>query len=224
MIIDLPSPNHDERALPIDMLLLHHTGMPTGEEALERLCDADAKVSAHYVIEEDGRIFQLVDEERRAWHAGVSCWRGERDINSRSIGIELVNPGHEWGLRAFPKAQMESLKSLSLDILRRHAIPARHVLGHSDVAPGRKKDPGELFDWEWLAAQGIGLWYHEPNSQLSESLIHQSLADFGYNMEDAPKAIEAFQRHFRPAKMDGVMDELCCAILSSLIEQIGADT
>ncbi|MGD8325665.1 MAG: N-acetylmuramoyl-L-alanine amidase [Sphingomonadales bacterium] len=223
MIIDHPSPNHDERVSPIDMLLLHHTGMPTGEEALERLCDADAKVSAHYFIEEDGRIFQLVDEARRAWHAGVSCWRGERDVNSRSIGVELVNPGHEWGLRTFPKVQMESLKSLSLDILSRHAIPARHVLGHSDVAPGRKKDPGELFDWEWLASQGVGLWHHKPQTYLPESLIHQSLADFGYNMEDASQVIEAFQRHFRPAKMDGVMDEECCAILSSLMEQIGAD-
>lgn len=222
MIIDCPSPNHDERLSPIDMLVLHYTGMPTGEEALTRLCDTQAKVSAHYFIEEDGRVFKLVDESRRAWHAGVSYWRGDRDINSRSIGIELVNPGHEWGLRAFPKAQMKSLKDLALDILKRHAIPARHVLGHSDVAPGRKQDPGELFDWRWLAAQGVGLWPQKTGFELGDDMVHQSLADFGYNMEDPVKAIEAFQRHFCPEELCGQMGAPCRAILSSLIEQIGA--
>lgn len=222
MIIDCPSPNHNERKSPIDMLLLHYTGMPTGEEALNRLCDEQAKVSAHYFIEEGGRVFHLVDETRRAWHAGVSYWRGDRDINSRSIGIELVNPGHEWGLRPFPEAQMDALRDLALDIIERHAIPARHVLGHSDVAPARKQDPGELFDWQWLAQQGIGLWPQKTGFELSDDMVHQSLADFGYNMEDPVKAIEAFQRHFCPQELYGQMGAPCRAILSSLIEQIGA--
>jgi len=221
MIIDCPSPNHDERKSPIDMLLLHYTGMPTGEEALTRLCNAQAKVSAHYFIEEDGRVFQLVDEDCRAWHAGVSYWRGDRDINSRSIGVELANPGHEWGLRPFPGAQMEALRDLALDIISRHSIPARHILGHSDVAPARKQDPGELFDWQWLAGQGIGIWPEKTGFELSDDMVHQSLADFGYNMEDPVKAIEAFQRHFCPDELCGQMGMPCRAILSSLIEQIG---
>ncbi|MCB1650820.1 MAG: N-acetylmuramoyl-L-alanine amidase [Alphaproteobacteria bacterium] len=149
------SPNFEGRAegQAPSMILIHYTGMQTGREALERLCDPAAKVSAHYVIEEDGRIFALVSEDKRAWHAGVSCWEGQTDINSLSIGIELVNPGHEWGYRPFPPAQMQSLAALCKDIMARHEI--KTVLGHSDVAPDRKQDPGELFDWAWLAAQGI---------------------------------------------------------------------
>lgn len=161
-IVERPSPNHDSReGQAIDMLLLHYTGMPSGEAALERLCDPNAepgRVSAHYCIEEDGTIYRLVPEERRAWHAGVSSWSGESNINARSIGIELVNPGHEFGYRPFPEAQMLSLIELSQEILNRNTIRPDRVLGHSDVAPLRKEDPGELFDWARLAAAGIGLW------------------------------------------------------------------
>ena len=154
MTVARPSPNHDARPAggAIDMLLLHYTGMTSAEAALSRLCDAAAKVSAHYLIDEGGGVYALVAEERRAWHAGVACWAGEEDINACSIGIELVNPGHEFGYRAFPQAQMDAVTELCLDILRRHPIPGHRVLGHADVAPGRKEDPGELFDWAALAA------------------------------------------------------------------------
>lgn len=158
-IIARPSPNYNDRAPgAINMLVLHYTGMASCEDALARLCDPVAQVSAHYLIDEDGTVYQLVAEQHRAWHAGVSFWKGERDINSRSIGIELVNPGHELGYRAFPQIQMQALADLAHEILARHPIPPDRVLGHSDVAPGRKRDPGELFDWQWLAGQGIGVW------------------------------------------------------------------
>ncbi len=160
MPVSPPSPNHNARpdGAVIDMLILHYTGLPTLQESLDRLCDPSADVSAHYLIAEEGEVHALVPEDRRAWHAGVAYWRGDKDINSRSIGIELQNPGHEFGYRAYPVAQMTSLVELSLEILGRHPIPARHVLGHSDVSPDRKQDPGELFDWAGLAAAGIGLW------------------------------------------------------------------
>ena len=170
-VIARPSPNYTDRTMgPIDMLVLHYTGMASSEDALARLCDPAAQVSAHYLIDEDGQIYQLVVEEKRAWHAGVSCWAGEQDINSRSIGIELVNPGHDLGYRNFPELQMRRLAELGHEILLRHPIPPHRVLGHSDVAPGRKRDPGELFDWEWLAGQGIGLW-PDLNSYCSSSLV-----------------------------------------------------
>src|SRR5262249_30688388 len=146
----------------IDMLVLHYTGMATREDALARLTDPAAEVSAHYVIDEDGAAYQLVDEASRAWHAGVSFWRGEGDVNGRSIGIELVNPGHEFGYRDFPKPQMESLTVLARDILARHSIPPINVVGHSDVAPTRKMDPGEKFDWRGLAQVGVGVWPRRP--------------------------------------------------------------
>lgn len=153
-IIDAPSPNFNNRALPVDMIVIHYTGMQTGAAALERMRDPAAKVSAHYMIEEDGRVFRLVTEDKRAWHAGVSHWQGVDDINSCSIGIELVNPGHEWGYRPFPEAQMQALVDLIADIRGRHAIPNNRIVGHSDVAPGRKQDPGELFDWARVRALG----------------------------------------------------------------------
>ncbi len=157
-IIHYPSPNFDSReGQKIDMLVLHYTGMKTGSGAIEKLCDASAKVSAHYVVEEDGRVLQLVEESERAWHAGVSFWRGNTNINQRSIGIEIVNPGHEYGYRPFTLAQMEAVIALCEDIVKRHKIPARNVVGHSDIAPARKQDPGELFDWEWLASVAVGL-------------------------------------------------------------------
>ncbi|MDA0260985.1 MAG: N-acetylmuramoyl-L-alanine amidase, partial [Proteobacteria bacterium] len=149
----LPSPNFDARPpdRKIDILLLHYTGMLSAEAALERLCDPGAKVSAHYVVDEDGQTFRLVDEVNRAWHAGQSSWAGESDINGRSIGIEIVNPGHEWGYRRFPDVQIAAVIELSARVLSRHPIPAARVLAHADVAPERRMDPGELFDWQRLA-------------------------------------------------------------------------
>ena len=159
-----PSPNFDERGsdTPVDILLMHYTGMETGAAALSRLCDADARVSAHYTVDEDGTIYAHVPEDKRAWHAGKSYWAGATDINARSIGIEIVNPGHEFGYRAFPDRQIEAVMELSQNIIARHSIPKERVLGHSDVAPARKQDPGELFPWSTLAAAGIGLWPQSP--------------------------------------------------------------
>ena len=216
-MIDRPSPNHEARSpgVPIDILLLHYTGMETAEAALERLCDPAAKVSAHYTIDEDGTLYRHVDEDRRAWHAGESFWAGSHDINGRSIGIELVNPGHEFGYREFPEPQMSALIELAGDILSRHPIPPHRVLAHSDVAAARKQDPGELFDWARLAASGIGLW---PGTSPDEhdtpiAAIQIMLARFGYEVtgtnaldEATRSALEAFQRHFRPARFDGEPD------------------
>ena len=196
------------------MLILHYTGMRTAEEALKRLCDPAAKVSAHYTIDRDGRIYTHVAEERRAWHAGVSAWRGAWDVNSRSIGIELVNPGHEFGYIPFTDEQIAALIELSREILARHPIPVRHVLAHSDVAPMRKEDPGELFPWQTLAQNGIGLWPGEKDDDASA----ESLTEYGYDA-DAPRArvILAFQRHFRPARLTGIWDAECGRLLSGLL-------
>lgn len=228
-IIAHPSPNFNARKPgAIDMLVLHYTGMQSCDAALTRLCDAAAKVSAHYLIDEDGQVYQMVAEEQRAWHAGVSFWAGERDINSRSIGIELVNPGHEFGYCVFPQPQMRVLAELAQEILSRHPIPPHRVLGHSDVAPGRKSDPGELFDWSWLAAQGVGLW---PSSYTTNTAapvdilaLQKHLACFGYDVPQTGiygtqtrAVITAFQRHFRPAKVDGVADAETAAILNRLL-------
>tara|TARA_B100000676_G_scaffold235202_1_gene234875 strand:- start:124 stop:816 length:693 start_codon:yes stop_codon:yes gene_type:complete len=204
--IERPSPNFDARetGVPVDMLVMHYTGMPSGEEALSRLTDAEYQVSAHYMIEEDGRVFALVDEADRAWHAGVSYWRGHRNINARSIGIELVNPGHEFGYRGFPEVQMQALKALALDILSRHSIPHRNVVGHSDIAPTRKDDPGELFDWRGLAAQGIGLW-PERADQGPENVM-DALSVIGYDTVDYARTLAAFQRHFRQYEVHGHAD------------------
>lgn len=220
-IISHPSPNFDHRGdAPVDMLVLHYTGMPTGKAALERLCDPAAKVSAHYLIEEDGRVFQLVDEDRRAWHAGVACWRGQRDVNARSIGIELVNPGHEWGYREFQKSQLDALSMLCRDILTRHPIPARNVVGHSDVAPERKQDPGERFPWAWLAGQGVGLWPDKAAGSLAKSDPVAMLAEFGYNPDAWPEMLMiAFQRHFRPESITGQWDADCQARLNALMHR-----
>ncbi len=203
------------------MLVLHYTGMPTAEEALARLCDPAAKVSAHYTIDEVGVIYRHVPEERRAWHAGVSFWAGETNVNGRSIGIELVNPGHEFGYRPFPEPQIAALMELAQGILSRHAIPARNVVGHSDVAPARKADPGELFPWRRLAEAGIGLW-PTPVKESSPRDFLQQLSQFGYGIPpevDGPveAVIAAFQRHFRPSCIDGVADDECAAILAALL-------
>jgi len=224
--LEAPSPNHDARGgQAVDMLVLHYTGMRTGDEALRRLCDPDAKVSAHYMIEEDGRVFRLVPEDRRAWHAGVACWAGRRDINARSIGIELVNPGHEFGYRDFPAQQMDSLVILCTDILARHAIAPERVLGHSDVAPARKQDPGERFDWAALARAGIGLWPGElslADGAPSEPAFLEQLALFGYATDDAPpqEVIAAFQRHFRPSAVTGQADGECAGRLAALLRHL----
>jgi N-acetylmuramoyl-L-alanine amidase len=218
-VLDWPSPNHDARPTGgiVDMLILHYTGMISGEAALARLTAPEAKVSAHYVIEEDGAIWHLVPEDRRAWHAGLSFWAGRSDINAHSIGIELVNPGHEWGYRPFPEPQMAALEALAQEIMTRHPIAARFVLGHSDVAPQRKEDPGELFDWARLARAGIGLWPDfatAPRDIPKDAAAAQRLlAEIGYEVPRpgaldavARAVVTAFQRHFHPAHCDGVLD------------------
>lgn len=226
------SPNHEPRpeGCDIDMLLLHYTGMATGAAARARLCDPVAKVSAHYMIERDGQVFQLVPEQRRAWHAGVASWNGARDINDRSIGIELVNPGHEFGYISFPEAQMRSLIALAEDILARHPIPSHRVLGHSDVAPQRKQDPGELFDWPRLAASGLGIWpepARAPNHTPDAAWFQRELAAIGYNLPihgtwdtATCQVMTAFQRHFQPAATDQPPDRETAARLIGLRQRL----
>jgi N-acetylmuramoyl-L-alanine amidase len=211
------SPNFDDRKLPLSLLILHYTGMQTGAAALERLCQAEAKVSAHYLVEEDGRVFALVDESKRAWHAGLSYWRGITDINSASIGIEIVNKGHEFGYHPFPQAQMESVRDLCREIIARHNIEPRNVIGHSDIAPERKQDPGELFDWQWLAKNGVGLFPRASNHTAQST----QLTEYGYNPAIPLSAtITAFQRHFRPSLLNGVWDDECASILAALLKTV----
>jgi N-acetylmuramoyl-L-alanine amidase len=222
-IVERPSPNFGPRREgPTDMLVLHYTGMRDAASALARLCDPAAEVSAHYVVDEDGTIYRLVDEMQRAWHAGASRWRTTSDVNSRSIGIEIVNPGHEFGYRDFPQAQMRSVIDLAHDILARHpAITPRNVVGHSDVAPTRKIDPGEKFDWRGLAAQGIGLF---PTArQATPRDLVSLLAAYGYDTHDEQAAIAAFQRHFRTSRIDGVADDECRELAAALSKQAGLD-
>ena len=202
---DAPSPNQDGRGgIAIDTLLLHYTGMRTGQDAVDRLRDPASRVSSHYVVEEDGLVWRLVPEERRAWHAGVSFWRGHHALNDRSVGIEIVNPGHEWGYRAFPALQMASVCELCLGILARHAIPAVNVVGHSDVAPDRKQDPGELFDWRGLAANGVGIWPEDGAGAVDD--VPGALAAIGYPVPDVATTVRAFQRRWRPGQVTGEAD------------------
>lgn len=217
---EAPSPNWDERALPITMVVLHYTGMPTAEEALARLCDPEAKVSAHYFIDEAGTVTRLVPEDKRAWHAGRSYWRGVTDINSASIGIELANPGHEWGYRPFPEAQMEALLPLLADIIDRHRIPRANVVGHSDIAPARKDDPGELFDWERLARLRLALPVPKPKIWLvydNPGAFYLALERFGYDIADGRAAVRAFQRRWRPSLIDGELDGQIGGLLFELL-------
>jgi N-acetylmuramoyl-L-alanine amidase len=219
-IVDRPSPNRDSRnGAPVDILVLHYTGMKTAEEALARLCDPAAKVSAHYTIDRDGAVFAHVQEAERAWHAGVSYWAGEHNVNARSIGIEIVNPGHEFGYIPFADAQIDALIELAHGILKRHPIPPKRIIGHSDVAPARKTDPGELFPWKRLAKEGIGIW---PARTKVSGDFASNLASFGYGLPPDVEVTEkdvitAFQRHFRPSCIDGMADDECAALLSGLI-------
>ena len=244
-IIQTPSPNFDERTLPISLLILHYTGMETGAAALERMRDPNpnngAKVSAHYMVEEDGRIFQLVDEERRAWHAGVSEWQGETNINSNSIGIEIVNGGHDHlnadgSLPEFPDVQINAVIALSKAIMNRHGNLT--VLGHSDIAPARKIDPGENFPWQGLAAAGLGFWpdvqtddrriLFEPGSRdRGVAIVQRGLAHIGYGArvsgvmdENTKLIIEALQRRYRPDQIDGIVDIQTMEIIKSLTEYV----
>jgi N-acetylmuramoyl-L-alanine amidase len=233
-LVAAPSPNFNARVGPPDMVVLHYTGMQSGEAALERLRDPQAQVSAHYLIEEDGRTFTLVDEARRAWHAGVSCWGGERDINGCSIGIELVNPGHEFGYRDFPQPQIAVLIALLSEIRERWTVPDARILGHSDIAPRRKQDPGERFGWKRLAKAGHGLWV-EPSAAPGPSfspgdegfpvaMIRNALARIGYDCppgqtydDDLAVLVAAFQRHWRPSLVDGRADGDTRARLMALL-------
>jgi N-acetylmuramoyl-L-alanine amidase len=201
-VIPCPSPNFNARPGGVDVLVLHYTGMQSAEAALARLCDPAAQVSSHYVVDEDGSVYALVEERFRAWHAGVSFWRGAAALNDTSIGIEIVNPGHEFGYRAFPPAQMAAVAKLSRGILARWEVPARNVVGHSDIAPDRKQDPGELFDWKWLAHQGVGLW---TDDFAEAGDWREDLAAIGYDVA-AQEVITAFQRHFLPENLSGVAD------------------
>ncbi len=223
MIIEQrPSPNQEDRPDTglVDFLVLHYTGMQSAQEALDRLCDPATKVSAHYCIDEDGRTWELVPESRRAWHAGVCYWDGIADINSRSIGIELVNPGHTFGYRPFPQAQIESLEDLCRSILERLSIAPQRVLGHSDIAPLRKEDPGELFPWRRLAAKGIGLWCDEPLDTDRDLADLLQEIGYGYLDEDAGKVIAAFQRHWRPASVTGKDDSETRGLAAALLQRI----
>jgi N-acetylmuramoyl-L-alanine amidase len=215
-----PSPNYSERLLPISILILHYTGMKSGAEAIDWLANLDSKVSAHYVVDEDGTVVHMVREEYRAQHAGLSYWRDVTDNNSASIGIEIVNPGTEWGYRPFPEEQMDAVTLLVTELVRTYNIEPRNVVGHSDVAPARKEDPGELFDWERLAKLGLAVPRPKKNlvdPEWSDAAFLLALNRYGYGIDDGRAAVIAFQRRFRPENIAGVIDGECRAILWSLL-------
>ena len=235
-----PSPNHDERAggRSPDMIVLHYTGMLDAKAALDRLCDPLSKVSAHYLVFEDGRVVQMVQESRRAWHAGQSFWSGETDLNSCSIGIEIVNPGHDYGYPDFPKRQIAAVTALCRGISTRNTIPPMRVLAHSDIAPSRKSDPGEKFPWRTLYNSGIGHWVKpapitEDNGVLAlgdrgngVTALQESLGKYGYGVTAngtydsvTHDVVAAFQRHFRPERIDGVGDQSTFRTLRDLLAQ-----
>ncbi|MEM7397920.1 MAG: N-acetylmuramoyl-L-alanine amidase [Pseudomonadota bacterium] len=233
----VPSPNFEarEHGRKPDMLILHYTGMETHNAARDWLASEESKVSAHYIVDEDGTITQMVAEAERAWHAGQSFWAGEKDLNSASIGIEIHNPGHDFDYPPFPDAQMQAVEALCRDILSRHEIPKDRVLAHSDIAPGRKRDPGEQFDWAQLARAGVGLWtvpvpvgddaglgLGDESAAVAE--LQQDLADLGYGLEATSTygrgteiVVEAFQRHFRPERINGRADRSTCETLKKLL-------
>jgi len=219
-IVETPSPNFNERQLPVSMIVLHYTGMQSAEAALARLTDPAAEVSSHYLIDEDGTIHRLVAEDKRAWHAGQSHWRGITDINSASIGIELVNPGHEFGYREFAPAQIEALIPLLDEIKHRYEITRGNIVGHSDIAPTRKQDPGELFPWAQLARLRLAL--PRPTRNLMDPLWSDAgfllaLERFGYEVTNKLAAVVAFQRRFRPELIDGEIDGECRCLLLALL-------
>src|SRR4051794_11969891 len=239
----IPSANYGDRnkGRLADMIVLHYTGMPDVEGAITQLCSAGTDVSAHYIVLEDGRIVQCVPEARRAWHAGVSTWSGEEDINSCSIGIEIVNRGHDWGYPDFPSRQIAAVTALCRGIMLRRNVPSHRVLGHSDVAPARKKDPGEKFPWHSLANSGVGHWVQPAPVEPGEALkpgatgddvraLQEALQRYGYGIEvhgkyDAATAevVTAFQRHFRPAKVDGIADRSTLTTLQALLAALPAE-
>lgn len=219
-LIDTPSPNFDERRLPVSMIVLHYTGMVDADSAIARLRDPEARVSAHYLVAEDGTVLRMVDESKRAWHAGRSHWRGVTEINSASIGIEIVNPGHEHGYRPFPEEQMSSVIPLVAQIKERYGITRGNVVGHSDIAPARKQDPGELFPWHSLARLRLAL--PRPTKNLmdpgwTDSGFLLALERFGYDVASPRDAVVAFQRRFRPELIDGEIDAECRMILLALL-------
>jgi N-acetyl-anhydromuramyl-L-alanine amidase AmpD len=236
-----PSPNHGERLRPVSALILHYTGMPTSAGALSLLCSPVAEVSAHYFVEEDGRVLQLVPEDRRAWHAGQSFWAGETDMNSASIGVEIVHPGHD-DPRPFPARQIEAVASLARDVCARHAIRPERVLAHSDIAVARKIDPGEFFPWDALAAAGVGHWVAPAPLRDGPALapgdageavaaLQHRLADYGYRITptgcydaDTEQAVAAFQRHFRPLLVDGRADDSTLDTLARLLAALKDST
>jgi N-acetylmuramoyl-L-alanine amidase len=239
----IPSPNFGERnkGLLPDMIVLHYTGMPDVEGAITRLCTSGTDVSAHYIVLEDGRIVQCVQESKRAWHAGVGFWAGEADINSCSIGIEIINRGHDWGYPDFPRRQIAAVTTLCRGIMLRHDLPSHRVLGHSDVSPARKKDPGEKFPWHSLANSGVGHWVLPAPIMRGETIrlgaqganvlaLQHALARYGYGIEATSKydtqtveVVTAFQRHFRPARVDGVTDHSTLTTLQALLGSLPAE-
>jgi len=214
-ILSRPSPNFDERSITVPRLLVfHYTDMRTAKEALDRLTDPESKVSAHYLIDEDGTIYRLVEDNKRAWHAGVSGWRGQANLNDESIGIELANPGHQYGYHLFPETQIKALIGLSKHLIEKYTIMPENIVGHSDIAPLRKKDPGELFPWQYLATQGIGLWptnetmHTSSHCFLSQADIVYLLQEIGYPIpsktvtnEHFATLVRAFQRRFAPQEL-----------------------
>ncbi|UGY16512.1 N-acetylmuramoyl-L-alanine amidase [Bradyrhizobium septentrionale] len=239
----IPSVNFGDRAndRQPDMIVLHYTGMPDVEGAITQLCTAGTEVSAHYIVLEDGRIVQCVPESKRAWHAGVAAWAGEDDINSCSIGVEIVNRGHDWGYPDFPLRQIAAVIALCRGIMLRRRVPSHRVLGHSDVAPARKKDPGEKFPWHSLANSGVGHWVQPAPIVRGDALQLGAISDnvsnmqaafrrYGYNIPTNGKfdgatmeVVTAFQRHFRPERIDGIADRSTMATLHALLESLPPD-
>ena len=224
---DHVSPNHDMRRLPISLVVVHYTGMITGGAALSRLCDPTAKVSAHYCIDTGGEVYALVPEHARAWHAGVSLWRGVTDINSASIGIELVNRGHDWDYPDFPERQIQALCALLADLFGRYGFLPEALVGHSDVAPTRKQDPGEKFPWQRLAALGFGLWPktppshdHTPLNPQEEADFRQALMRFGYDGDNPEAALQAFYRHYSPDQLHRPATRAALLMIHDLLSQV----
>ena len=223
-----PRVSEDGNEPEINMLVLHYTGMSNNSLTLEYLCNPLSRVSAHFLLDEKGNTYQLVATENRAWHAGISSWRGVKDVNSHSIGIELSNPGHDFGYKTFPEPQIDALKRLSKELINTYPISPRNVIGHSDVAPGRKIDPGEFFPWEHFASEKIGIW-PEPHvikrKAYKNEIISKMLSSYGYDTKNnsLKDVLSAFQRHFRPRCFDGIVDNETIVILKRLLKSVADD-